>query len=151
MRKQFFLFEERKILWIFPISFVMIKASLSPFSVKKTQIGCDLQLDMNDNLLSMIKIQYGSRYAFAKHLGIPYSSLRNMLAKGIDNFPVGTYIKICNALDIPWQTMLEASQSDNQHILVCTDTEEVILAKLRETPELYEMVLRLLDIKQPTD
>lgn len=108
-------------------------------------------MDINDNLLSMINIQYGSRYAFAKHLGIPYSSLRNMLAKGIDNLPVGTYIKICNALDIPWQTMLEAPQSDSQHILVCTNTEEAILAKLRETPELYEMVLRLLDIKQPTD
>lgn len=51
--------------------------------------------------------------AFSEKAGIPYTTLRSMLERGIGNASVDNVIKICKALGITIERLDEMANSDN--------------------------------------
>lgn len=51
--------------------------------------------------------------AFSEKAGIPYTTLRSMLERGIGNASVDNVIKICKALGITIEELDEMANSDN--------------------------------------
>ena len=51
-------------------------------------------------LQNEIMKKYKSVMAFAKDIGVPYTTIKGLLARGIDGASVQTVIKICDALSV---------------------------------------------------
>lgn len=56
--------------------------------------------NLTNLIKSEIKRQYKTQLNFAKACGIPYSTLSNVLKKGVEGTAYGTVMKICRVLDI---------------------------------------------------
>ena len=50
--------------------------------------------------------------AFAENAGIPYTTLRSMLERGIENASVNNVIKICSKLNISVETLYEITDKN---------------------------------------
>ena len=51
--------------------------------------------------------------AFASEVGIPYTTLRSMLERGIENASVNNVIKVCKALNISIEQLYEMNKSSS--------------------------------------
>lgn len=57
-------------------------------------------MTIEERLKELIVKQYGTMKDFADHIGVPNSTLANILRRGVKNANVLTIIKICQALGI---------------------------------------------------
>lgn len=60
-----------------------------------------------DKLKNLIIEKYGSIRQFSFKIDIPYTTVDSILKRGIDNSNVGNVIKICKALNISIDTLLD--------------------------------------------
>jgi DNA-binding XRE family transcriptional regulator len=60
-------------------------------------------------LSDIIFLKYGSVRKFAQDVGIPYSTLKSGLERGLDGMAVETVIKICDALNIKIETVFNVN------------------------------------------
>lgn len=63
-------------------------------------------------LKEMIDTKWKSRRAFAKHIGLPPSTLSSMLERGIGNASVDSVIKVCAGLGITTDELLKLSDGE---------------------------------------
>lgn len=62
---------------------------------------------LEDKLKSLIIEKYGSIRQFALKIDIPYTTVDSILKRGIDNSNVGNVIKMCKALNISIDNLLD--------------------------------------------
>lgn len=67
-------------------------------------------------LKEMIDTKWKSRRSFAKHIGLPPSTLSSMLERGIGNASVDSVIKVCAGLGITTDELLRLSDSDGENL-----------------------------------
>lgn len=67
---------------------------------------------LENKLKNLIVEKFGSVRQFAFSIGIPYTTIDSILKRGIDNSNVGNVIKMCKALDISIDNLL-----DNKEII----------------------------------
>ena len=65
-----------------------------------------------EKIKKKIKEKYGSIRQFAIKLGIPYTTIDSILKRGIINSNVGNVIKICKALDISIEKLIEEEYNE---------------------------------------
>lgn len=75
---------------------------------------------LEDELRKLIIEKYGSIRQFALKIDIPYTTLDSILKRGIDNSNVGNAIKICKALNISVDNLL-----DNKKIVSDIETDDI--------------------------
>lgn len=71
---------------------------------------------LENKLKRLIIEKFGSVRQFSFSIGIPYTTIDSILKRGIDNSNVGNVIKICKALDISIDNLL-----DNKEIISSLD------------------------------
>ena len=64
-------------------------------------------MNVEERLKELIIKKYGTMKEFTDHIGIPNSTLANILRRGVQNANVLTIIKICQALDISTDELAE--------------------------------------------
>lgn len=64
-------------------------------------------MDKTNKVKQLIKLTGCNLKDFSKKADIPYTTLRSMLERGIDNASVNNVIKICNALNISVESLYE--------------------------------------------
>ena len=69
-----------------------------------------------EKLKNLIIEKYGSVRQFAFKINIPYTTVDSILKRGIDNSNVGNVIKICKALNISVDALL-----DNKEVMTTND------------------------------
>lgn len=62
---------------------------------------------LNETIKEKIEEQYSSVKNFAGHIGIPYSTLRDILARGVEETSVTNFVKISRALELNTDSILE--------------------------------------------
>jgi len=65
---------------------------------------------LEEKLKNLIKDKFGSVRQFALSIKIPYTTVDTILKRGIDNSNVGNVIKICKALNISIDNLLDNKQ-----------------------------------------
>lgn len=65
---------------------------------------------LEDKLKNLIIDKYGSVRQFSFKIDIPYTTVDSILKRGIDNSNVGNVIKICKALDISIDSLLDGKE-----------------------------------------
>lgn len=70
-------------------------------------------MDKTEFLKEMISNTGLSMKAFASEVGIPYTTLRSMLERGIENASVNNVIKVCKALNISIEQLYEMNKSSS--------------------------------------
>lgn len=65
---------------------------------------------LEDRLKELIIEKYGSVRQFAFKIDIPYTTVDSILKRGLDNSNVGNVIKMCKALDISIDTLLDSRE-----------------------------------------
>ena len=65
---------------------------------------------LEDKLKNLIIDKYGSVRQFSFKINIPYTTVDSILKRGIDNSNVGNVIKICKALDISIDSLLDEKE-----------------------------------------
>lgn len=85
---------------------------------------------LEDKLKELIVEKYGSVRQFALKIDIPYTTVDSILKRGIDNSNVGNVIKMCKALDISIDNLL-----DNKEIIfnLSFDNGETIIVEEENT------------------
>ena len=64
-------------------------------------------MNVEERLKDLIIKQYGTMKEFTDHIGVPNSTLANILRRGVKNANVVTIIKICQALNISTDALAE--------------------------------------------
>lgn len=64
-------------------------------------------MTVENRLKELILKKFGTMKDFTDHIGIPNSTLANILRRGVNNANVLTIIKICQALDISTDDLAE--------------------------------------------
>ena len=62
---------------------------------------------IEDVLRDLIVEKFGSVVAFARHLGVPNSTIASILQRGVRNASVTNVVRICNALGISADELAE--------------------------------------------
>ena len=70
-------------------------------------------MDKTEFLKEMISNTGLSMKAFASEVGIPYTTLRSMLERGIENASVNNVIKVCKTLNISIEQLYEMDKSNS--------------------------------------
>lgn len=65
---------------------------------------------LEENLRNLIINKYGSIRQFAFNIKIPYTTVDSILKRGIDNSNVGNVIKICKALNISIDNLIDSKE-----------------------------------------
>lgn len=65
---------------------------------------------LEDKLKDYINEKFGSVRNFAMKIDIPYTTVDSILRRGIDNSNVGNVIKMCKALDISVDSLLDSKE-----------------------------------------
>ena len=65
---------------------------------------------LEENLRELIINKYGSIRQFAFNIKIPYTTVDSILKRGIDNSNVGNVIKICKALNISLDNLIDSKE-----------------------------------------
>lgn len=73
---------------------------------------------LEEELKSLIKKKYGSVRQFALKIDIPYTTVDTILKRGIDNSNVGNVLKMCKALNISIDNLV-----DNKEIIQSFDID----------------------------
>lgn len=82
-----------------------------------------MKMDKRADIIKNLIFETGlNQKAFAQKIGIPYTTLRSMLQRGIGNASVDNVIKVCKGLDITTD-QLENMSKDEQHNSSTTDKE----------------------------
>ncbi|MCM3178910.1 transcriptional regulator with XRE-family HTH domain [Cytobacillus horneckiae] len=80
-------------------------------------------MDKRADIIKNLIFETGlNQKAFAQKIGIPYTTLRSMLQRGIGNASVDNVIKVCKGLGITTD-QLENMSKDEQHNSSTTDKE----------------------------
>lgn len=79
--------------------------------------------------------------SFAKHIEMPYSTLRSILEKGIGGASIDNVIKICKGLDISVDSL-----KPNEMNFICSAHEEKVILAYRNNPGMQSAVDKLLGI-----
>ena len=80
-------------------------------------------MNKTDYIKELIQATGLSMKAFAKHCDIPYTTLRSMLERGIENASVNNVIKVCSKLKI---CIEELYGQDCNDINLRTDEEKIL-------------------------
>ncbi len=82
-----------------------------------------MKMDKRADIIKNLIFETGlNQKAFAQKIGIPYTTLRSMLQRGIGNASVDNVIKVCKGLGITTD-QLENMSKDEQHNSSTTDKE----------------------------
>lgn len=82
-----------------------------------------------DILKHQITAQYKNVSSFCEKTGIPESTVRNIFKRGFDGVGVRTAIKICHALDLDIDALM-----DNKFMLRPNEQKETVLNMYRRHP-----------------
>lgn len=91
--------------------------------------------------------KYRSVRAFCIENSIPYSSVDNIFSRGIMGCGVGLIIKICAALDIDIEALINGEIKERR-IDDLKPREKNIVKSYREQPEMQPAVDRILNIPE---
>lgn len=78
----------------------------------------------------MIDKGWKSKRAFAKHAGIPASTLSSMLERGIGNASVDNVLKVCAGLGITTDELLKLSEENSSAVSSNTNSFKTIAAHI---------------------
>lgn len=106
------------------------------------------KLSRKDIILSQIELQYKTIANFAREIGVSDSSIRSIQRRSdesIDNMDVGLFVKICKALHLDAEELIEGRLSIRPNI-----QKDAVLAAYQRLPidldGLTEQDLALLDL-----
>ncbi|WDT52031.1 XRE family transcriptional regulator [Lactiplantibacillus plantarum] len=68
-------------------------------------------MNKEEYLKDLIEIKYGNVKSFSEHAGLKYTTVRSILERGVLNAKVENVIKICDALGIKPEDILEVEDS----------------------------------------
>lgn len=68
-------------------------------------------MNKEEYLKDLIEIKYGNVNSFSEHAGLKYTTVRSILERGVLNAKVENVIKICDALGIKPEDILEVEDS----------------------------------------
>ncbi len=111
---------------------------------------------IEEQLKSIILEQFKSVRAFTQAVGIPYSTIDNMLKRGIDGTAVSTVIAVCRLLNIDIDALAEnrieyKTTSDIKISRIdLTDKEITVALAYRDHPEHQSTIDKILDIESKT-
>lgn len=90
-------------------------------------------MDINELILKLIKEKYKSIRQFSIAADIPYTTVKSGLKSGIRGMAVETVIKMCHALDIQIENLLNTeSAPDPNDFRHLTGDESYILQKYKK-------------------
>lgn len=104
----------------------------------------DKRVDVIKELIR--KRGYQSQKAFATKIGLPYTTLRSMLERGVGGTAVDTVLKVCKGLEITTEQLeemagkLEQGNDDIETIAAHHDGEEWTEEELRDIEAFKEYV-----------
>lgn len=78
---------------------------------------------LEDKLKNLIIEKFGSVRQFAMKIDIPYTTVDSILKRGIDNSNVGNVLKICKALNISIDYLLESKEIQSNNVLQDSNNE----------------------------
>lgn len=92
---------------------------------------------LEDKLKNLIIEKYGSVRQFSIKIDIPYTTVDSILKRGLDNSNVGNVIKMCKALDISIDNLL-----DNKEIIsnLELDNADLIENKYKDNFDEFEIL-----------
>lgn len=90
-------------------------------------------MDSTEFLLKLIREQYKSIRQFAMAIGVPYSTVKSGINKGVGGMAVETVIKMCRALGIKVEN-LDTTEHSQLDIILRTDERDMIM-KYRQLTE----------------
>lgn len=92
---------------------------------------------LEDKLKNLIIEKYGSVRQFSLKIDIPYTTVDSILKRGLDNSNVGNVIKMCKALDISIDNLL-----DNKEIIsnLELDNADLIENKYKDNFDEFEIL-----------
>jgi DNA-binding Xre family transcriptional regulator len=64
-------------------------------------------MNSTEYILDLIKIKYKNIRKFSEAIGIPYSTIKSGLKRGVGGMAVETVIKMCRALEISAEELIE--------------------------------------------
>lgn len=100
-------------------------------------------------LLSLIVEKYGSVNRFSISCGIPYSTLRCVINRGLEKTTLKTLEQICEKIGISPKDLFQYEQSGEIAKISCmlTSHEEKVLQKYRSSPDMQPAVDKLLGLE----
>ena len=83
---------------------------------------------MEDEIKAIIMLEYGSINNFCKQFDFPWSTVKAMLTRGINNSSVSNVIKLCDALNLDVEELTKGKlinkhlkESNNDYVVIsCT-------------------------------
>lgn len=95
-------------------------------------------MTIEENLKDLILTQHKSLLSFANTTGIPYTTIDNVLKRGIARAGISTMIKICDALNIELDALAKGSIRKKQiyGITLIDDNEKTLVADYRKLNKL---------------
>ena len=119
-------------------------------------IDCGVNAMKNETveteLKNFILSKYKSILDFSKSIGLPYSTVDNMLKRGVNNVNISTIIKVCHALGITvdglsvGQIIAIPDPSDEVDVSSLSEKEAALVLAYRNNPAMREAVDKLLGI-----
>lgn len=91
--------------------------------------------------------KYRSVRAFCTKNNLPYSSVDNIFKRGIMGSGVGNVIKICKALNIDTESLINGEIKERAIDDITTEEKEVVKA-YRSKPQMHEAVNTLLGVSE---
>lgn len=103
---------------------------------------------IEDDLKAYIKLKYRTIRNFCINSGFSYSTIDNMLKRGISGSSVSNVIKLCDKLNIDVDALSEGEIiSKDRMIKYLSDHEKEVINAYRQHEELQPAVDKLLDVK----
>lgn len=74
-------------------------------------------MSVEEQLKELILNNYKSIRAFTKEIDIPYSTIDTMLKRGIGGTSITTVLKVCNALKIDADALIDNKLKEKEHFV----------------------------------
>lgn len=105
-------------------------------------------MSIEEKLKNYILSKFKSIMNFANTAEIPYTTVDNILKRGISRAGVTTMLKICNVLNIDINELIEGNIIEKAYVLnpQITEHEKRLVAAYRNKPEMQSSINKLLDI-----
>ncbi len=104
-------------------------------------------------LKNFILSRYKSIHGFSSSIGLPYSTVDNMLKRGVNNVNISTIIKVCRSLGITvdglsrGEIVAAPDKSDDAGVSSLSEKETALILAYRNNPAMQEAVDKLLGIE----
>lgn len=107
-------------------------------------------MKIENELEQYILKRYKSIMQFSKEVGLPYTTVKGMFARGIWGASVQSVNKICNLLNIEVNELMQGKIVESGKSLKLNSHEQKLIIAYRQQPSMQEAVDRLLGIEVET-